>query len=72
MVDYPKCDAENVTFGNEKGNDNVIECNAYNQGDKEYITCPTDWMSFHENIQPQILDKLCEYNSSGQKMTDFI
>lgn len=39
---YPNCYTENVTFGNGKGNDNVIECDAYNQGDKECITCPSD------------------------------
>lgn len=41
---YPECDAENVTFGIGKGDDNVIECNDYNQGDKECVTCPSDCM----------------------------
>lgn len=42
---YPNCDADSIEFGNGKGNDNVIECDAYNQGDREHMACPSDCMA---------------------------
>lgn len=39
---YPNCDAESIVFGSGKGNDNIIECDNFNQGDNEAITCPSD------------------------------
>lgn len=42
IYDYPNCDAEEIKFGNGRGNDNVIECDMYNQGDREYMTCPSE------------------------------
>lgn len=39
---YPDCDADTIEFGNGKGNDNVIECDVYNQGDRERVMCPSD------------------------------
>ena len=39
---YPECDAYEIVFGSGRGNDNVIECEVYNQGDNPSVTCPDD------------------------------
>lgn len=44
IYSYPSCNANDVKFGYGKGNDNVIECDIYNQGDKETMVCPQDCM----------------------------
>lgn len=38
---YPNCGADNIVFGCGKGNDNVIDCDIFCQGDNESITCPS-------------------------------
>lgn len=36
-----ECGANNITFGDGKGNDNVIDCDCFNNADKP-IVCPVD------------------------------
>lgn len=42
IYEYPSCEADTVRFGQGKGEDNIIECNIFNQGDKLYIACPSN------------------------------
>ena len=42
VYQYPQCNADNVEFGCGKGNDNIIECKYFNQGDKQFVVCSND------------------------------
>lgn len=41
VYEFATCEAKNIEFGNGKGNDNVIDCDCFNNGDKS-ITCPKE------------------------------
>lgn len=42
IYEYPSCESEQVKFGNGKGNDNIVHCDCFNQGDNKFTFCPQD------------------------------